>query len=75
MRYVLIDSANMFFRARHVAFRAASAEEKVGYALHITLAAINKVANKFQAAVGPASDHGASGLQPSPQHPAPAPAV
>ena len=47
MRYVLVDSANMFFRARHVAFRAASAEEKVGYALHITLAAINKVANKF----------------------------
>ena len=49
MRYVLIDSANMFFRARHVAFRASSAEEKVGYALHITLAAINKVVNKFQA--------------------------
>ena len=49
MRYVLIDTANMFFRARHVAFRAATAEEKVGYALHITLAAINKVAKKFNA--------------------------
>jgi 5'-3' exonuclease len=49
MKYVLIDTANMFFRARHVAFRASSPEEKVGYALHITLAAINKVAKKFEA--------------------------
>ena len=49
MNYVLIDTANMFFRARHVAFRAASSEEKVGYALHITLSAINKVARKFEA--------------------------
>lgn len=51
MKYVLIDTANMFFRARHVAFRAADTWEKVGYALHITLSAINKVAQRFQ------SDH------------------
>lgn len=49
MRYLLIDTANMFFRARHVAFRAGDPWEKVGYALHITLSAINKVARKFQA--------------------------
>lgn len=49
MRYVLIDSANIFFRARHVAFRAADTWEKVGYALHITLSAINKVARRFEA--------------------------
>ena len=49
MKYLLIDTANMFFRARHVAFRAATLEEKVGYALHITLAAVNKVARKFEA--------------------------
>lgn len=49
MRYVLIDTANMFFRARHVAFRAADLDEKVGYALHITLAAVNKVCQRFQA--------------------------
>ena len=49
MKYLLIDTANMFFRARHVAFRASSAEEKVGYALHITLSAINKVYKKFKA--------------------------
>jgi 5'-3' exonuclease len=49
MRYVLIDTANMFFRARHVAFRAGDAWEKVGYALHITLSAINKVVRRFSA--------------------------
>jgi len=37
----------MFFRARHVAFRASDPWEKVGYALHISMAAINKVAKKF----------------------------
>ena len=49
MKYLLIDTANMFFRARHVAFRAEDPWEKVGYALHITLSAVNKVFNKFQA--------------------------
>lgn len=49
MNYVLIDTANTFFRARHVAFRASDLSEKVGYALHITLAAVNKVARKFNA--------------------------
>ena len=49
MKYLLIDSANMFFRARHSAFRAADSWEKVGYALHICLASINKVAQRFGA--------------------------
>jgi 5'-3' exonuclease len=49
MRYLLVDQANLFFRARHVAFRATDPWEKVGYALHITLSAINKVARKFSA--------------------------
>lgn len=49
MKYLLIDTANMFFRARHVAFRAEDSWERVGYALHITLNAINKVFYKFQA--------------------------
>jgi 5'-3' exonuclease len=49
MKYVLIDTANMFFRARHVAFRAGDSWEKVGYALHITLTAVNKVAQRFAA--------------------------
>lgn len=49
MKYLLIDTANMFFRARHVAFRANDPWEKVGYALHISMSAINKVAKKFDA--------------------------
>lgn len=49
MHYLLIDTANMFFRARHVAHRASDTWEKVGYALHITFSSINKIAQKFQA--------------------------
>ena len=49
MRYVLIDTANMFFRARHGAFRASDTWEKVGFALHVTLMAANKMARRFEA--------------------------
>jgi 5'-3' exonuclease len=49
MKYLLIDTANTFFRARHAAFRAADSWEKIGYALHITLNSINKVQKKFGA--------------------------
>lgn len=49
MRYLLIDTANMFFRARHAAYRAADSWEKVGYALHITMSSINKVYRRFNA--------------------------
>jgi 5'-3' exonuclease len=49
MRYVLIDTANMFFRARHTAFRASDPWEKVGVALHTTLMSANKVVRRFEA--------------------------
>lgn len=49
MNYVLIDTANMFFRARHSAFRASDSWTKLGFALHVTLMAANKVAQRFQA--------------------------
>ena len=49
MRYVLIDTANMFFRARHCAFRASDTWEKIGFALHVTLMSANKVAQRFKA--------------------------
>ncbi len=49
MKYVLIDTANLFFRARHGAFRAADTWEKVGFALHVTLMAANKMARRFEA--------------------------
>jgi 5'-3' exonuclease len=47
-RYALIDTANTFFRARHVASRNSTAEEKVAMALHLTLASTNQIVRKFQ---------------------------
>jgi len=47
MKYALIDTANTFFRARHVASRNSTSDEKVGMALHLTLASVNQVVRKF----------------------------
>ena len=49
MNYVLIDTANMFFRARHGAFKASDTWTKLGFALHVTMMAANKVATRFKA--------------------------
>ncbi len=43
MKYALIDTANTFFRARHVASRSSTLEEKAAFALHLTLASVNQV--------------------------------
>ena len=48
MQYLLIDTANMFFRARHGAHRSSDTWTKLGFALHVTLMAANKVARRFQ---------------------------
>jgi 5'-3' exonuclease len=49
MKYLIVDTANTFFRARHAAHRASDDWSKVGYALHVTLASINKVVRQFEA--------------------------
>ena len=49
MRYVLIDTSNMFFRARHSAHRASDTWTKLGFALQVTMMSANKVARKFGA--------------------------
>jgi 5'-3' exonuclease len=49
MKYLLVDTANLFFRARHGAMRGADAWAKLGMSLHITLMAANKVAARFGA--------------------------
>ena len=46
--YLLIDSANMFFRAKHVAHRG-PIDERIGLALHITLMSILKSWQLFDA--------------------------
>jgi 5'-3' exonuclease len=43
MNYALIDTANTFFRARHIASRNSDTWEKIGMALHLTLASVNQV--------------------------------
>jgi 5'-3' exonuclease len=45
--YALIDTANTFFRARHVASRSSTLEEKIGMALHLTLASVNQAVKRF----------------------------
>lgn len=46
MKYAIVDTANTFFRARHVASRNADAWQKVGMALHLTLASVNQVVKR-----------------------------
>jgi len=47
MKYALIDTANTFFRARHVASRNTTLEEKIGMALHLTLASVNQAVKRY----------------------------
>lgn len=47
MKYLLIDTANTFFRARHVMH--GSLDDKVGLAIHILLNSVKKVWQKFDA--------------------------
>ena len=42
MKYLLVDLANGFFRARHVAHRGSDLEERVAFAVHVTLSSIQK---------------------------------
>ena len=45
MTHILVDTANTFFRARHVI--RGDASEKIGMAIHITLNSIKKAWNDF----------------------------
>lgn len=47
MKYALIDTANTFFRARHVASRNSETWEKIGMALHLTLASVNQAVRRY----------------------------
>ena len=42
MKYIIIDSANLFFRCKHVAAKGTDAWTKVGFALHLTLTSAAK---------------------------------
>ena len=42
MRYLLVDTANTFFRARHAAHRQADTWDRLGFAIHVTLNSVSK---------------------------------
>lgn len=42
MRYLVVDLANLFHRAKHVVPRQASMWDKLGYSLHVIFASMNK---------------------------------
>lgn len=42
MKYLIVDTANTFFRARHSAHRQSDTWDKLGFAIHVTLASVNK---------------------------------
>ena len=46
MKYILIDSLNLFFRVRHIAHRGALLNEKLGLSMHLLMSATNKIANR-----------------------------
>ena len=47
MKYILVDTANTFFRARHII--RGNLNEKIGMALHVTFNSIRKAWNDFDA--------------------------
>lgn len=49
MNYILVDTQNMFFRARHVSGRATSLDEKIGLAFHIMFNSVKKAHQMFNA--------------------------
>jgi 5'-3' exonuclease len=42
MNYLIVDTANTFFRARHAAHRQSDTWDKLGFAIHVTLASVAK---------------------------------
>ena len=42
MRYLIVDTANTFFRARHAAHRQSDTWDRLGFALHVTLSSVAK---------------------------------
>ena len=49
MKYILVDFANTFFRARHAAARGSDQWSKLGFAIHVTLASVHKAVRDFGA--------------------------
>ena len=46
MKYILVDTLNMFFRAKHVTARTSDIDMKVGMAMHIMFNSVKKVVER-----------------------------
>lgn len=49
VKYIIIDTANLFFKSKYIASRSQSDDERVGMALHLTLQSANTMVRKFGA--------------------------
>lgn len=47
MKYIIVDSANLFFKSKHIASRGSDDWEKLGMALHLTLASVQSIVRKY----------------------------
>jgi 5'-3' exonuclease len=47
MKYILVDSANTFFKSRYVASRTTDDWEKVGMALHLTFSSVQSIIKRY----------------------------
>lgn len=47
MRYILVDTANIFFKSRHIASKRATDSERIGMAIHLTLSGVNSIIRKM----------------------------
>lgn len=47
MKYIIVDSLNLFYRARHVLPRGADAWTKTGFALHLCFNSVTSIVKKF----------------------------
>jgi len=46
MKFILVDTMNLFFRARHIVHRGADLSDKLGLSMHMMIAAANKLAKR-----------------------------
>lgn len=46
-KYILVDSANLFFKSKHIASRGSDDWEKVGMAIHLSLSGVQSIVRKF----------------------------
>lgn len=47
MKYILVDSANLFFKSKYIASRSNTDWERIGMALHLTLSGVQSVVKRY----------------------------